>query len=230
MKYIGVMVFSLFAGVISSSVADTLVEWDIANAGSEAEVIHFVEGSDATAITAHGIFPLNYKDYPGSFAAKDWDAGDFNSAKYYTFAVTAEEDDISLSGISLSLVRGDYGGGTGAENWKLCSSKDSYVNALTEFDLAGSDYNEQVAFSDDLDLIIAAGTSVEFRLYGYYESAASTDYSGLVNMTPGNYGIDVISGTGSNVKLYGTIPEPATLTLVALVGGACMGIRRIFMV
>lgn len=194
--------------------SDTLAEWDIANAEFSAPVLNTASGLTATSISPIGIRPMAWPiRYPGAFAADGWSVGAYDVDKYYSFSVTADlETTVTLDGIALALTFGNYMG-TGSSNWVLRTSADNFSSDLLNYTL--TTFNDQVTFSDSFDtaLTVADGDSLEFRLYGYYPGT-SEDFSGLVNMVPGDYHGDVMTGTGSNVVLYGTIPEPMTLSLI----------------
>jgi len=218
------MLFLLCATRVAFS--ETLAEWDIEHAGNTAAVLNIADGLSALPITATGVDPLNSGSYPGSFAASGWSTGDYDKEKYYSFTASATDGSTaSISGIQLALTYGAYGG-VGASNWVLKSSADEFLSELVAYELL-TEVNEQHTFSNAFSaaLTVHSGDSLEFRLYGYYPDT-STDYSGLVNMEPGTYGSDTITGTGSNVMLFGTIPEPMGMALIAAIAAVGWFLRR----
>ena len=128
------------------------------------------------------------------------------------------------STISLALFRGVQGANHGAELWDLRASTDGFASSdlfLSTFDISASGVDEQIPFLGvDISALGTQAGSVTFRLYGYdYTSPA--DFSGL-----GNDSGWVISGTGSNVIIEGTVvPEAPTGSLLG--GGlALLAVRR----
>ncbi|MDF7826335.1 hypothetical protein P4B35_20065 [Pontiellaceae bacterium B12227] len=220
--------------------ADVLAEWDIASVNGpsdpDASAINIAQGLSAVPLSATGVTPISTENwnngaYPGSFAAKGWDTGSYNTDKYYSFSVTADAGtNVSISGISMSLTHGNFGG-TGASNWVLRTSQDGFVSDVATYSTASAANNEQVFFDTTFAsaLEVLGGNDIEFRLYGYYPGSSS-DYSGLANMVNGDYNGDIITGTGSNLMLYGTIPEPMTLSLIGSVAVAIVFVRRFFLI
>ena len=109
----------------------------------------------------------------------------------------------------------------GAQRWDLYASTNGFASSemlLTSFDISSSSADFQTQFlSTDISVIGSVQNTVTFRLFGYdYTSPA--DFSGLDNDSGW-----LISGTGSNVVLDGTVsavvptPEPGT-ALLALTG------------
>lgn len=229
-----------FAAVWPAEAASVIIEYDLGgidqNDIDEASVLFAAENVSATPLTATpGLDLLSDwgEVYPGAFTAQGWPSDfDFttDTGQYYTFSVTNNTNDVlELTGLTLALLRGNFGGSSGAENWALRSSQDNFASNIITYDIADSNYDEQITFDGTASggrfasaLNLNSGASIEFRLGGYYPSGESRDYSGLANMTPGTYDGDVISGAGSNVILYGTtsnpVPEPMTVTLLALGG------------
>jgi hypothetical protein len=231
----------LLASSLNGAPNIAFVEWDIASATNLAPVKSYeAEILTASNISANGVTPLNLPaTYPGSFCATDWSsyASAPDTAKYYGFSVTANQGkNFSLTGITMALEFSDYGGGIGAQHWELyvdSAPSGEYSGTLVaSYDLSSYDLNHQVFIDgsgdevDDSGLIsaidgafvtpmtIVGGETYAFRLVGYYTSSNSSDYSGLSNMQAGTYGGDTITGTGSNVILYGTIPEPSSYVLI----------------
>lgn len=229
-----------FVAVFPARASSVVIEYDLEginqNNTNEASILFVTAGVSASTLTAtSGLNLISAwgNTYPGAFTAENWPTSifDFSSETglYYSFTVTNNtEDALTLTGLTLALLRGDYGGSPGAESWALRTSQDNFESNVMTYNIADSDYNEQITFDGTSSgeefasaIFLDSGDSVEFRLAGYYPTAGTTDYSGLANMTPGTYDHDVISGTGSNVILYGnlsSVPEPATLALLSIGG------------
>lgn len=237
----GFIFLAALCGMTAAVSADLLAEWDVASAGqgdTTLQAINVADGLTASELSTEGVYPLSQYaggTYGGSFCATGWSIGDFSDSDYYSFSVTAGLDGMTLEGITLALCRGYYGG-QGAENWELQVSTDGFATSsgLLTYDISASGTNEQVTFTDEFASAVEldSGETAEFRLYGYYEDSSS-DYSGLANMEPGEYGSDTVSGTGSNVLLYGAvgasvIPEPMAVTFICGTGLGFLFIRRIF--
>ena len=232
-------------GLPAISGGSIIVEWDLASIDqdgiSDVSVLSEATDVSASSITATSGFSLISEwgaDYPGGFAASGWPSPDFDfttgTGKYYIFTVTNDTaETLELTGLTLGLLRGDYGGKPGAESWALRSSQDSFVSDIMTYDISSTDFNEQITFDGTASsgkfasaLSVNSGEGIEFRLAGYYSSSDAEDYSGLMNTIPGTYGGDDISGDGSNVILHGIVPEPTTMALLVLGGMGCLTRRR----
>lgn len=209
--------------------AAIITEWNVAAAtGQNVNVLTSAANTSASIISSATVVQWASTAENGFAAARDWAPGlTRDPSRYYQFSVTADAGyTITYETISLALFRGLQSGNHGAQRWDLYASPDLFASELllASFDISSSGGDQQVQFlnTNISALGLRAGT-ITFRLFGF-DYTSTADYSGL-----GNDSGWLISGTGSNVLVQGTVspalpaPEPGTAAL-ALVGIAWLAI------
>jgi PEP-CTERM motif len=142
----------------------------------------------------------------GNFASANvWGTTSLNSADYYTFTITnGNATDWNFTGFTFDAGRSN----TGPQNWELRSNAaaDNFTTTLLS---GGSIPNGNGSqnnsgswgnFGGSFSLLIPAGTSEEFRLYGFNASNGNT----------GTFRIDNVTFTAA------VVPEPGTVAILAL--------------
>ncbi|NNL66368.1 MAG: hypothetical protein HKP30_09010 [Myxococcales bacterium] len=218
-----------FAG---SATAAPIVTWDVANAtGQDAAVLSTALNVSATSIDEVGVSEWTSTAQDGFVAASGWtaDATGPDAGQYYEWSITADAGyGVTYDSFDVSLFRGIWGGGHGADLWELHASIDAFATFdldLGTFDISASAADEQTTFlGHDISALGMRGGTVTFRLYGYNQTQAG-DYAGLGN----DDGAWLISGTGVNPVVHGTasVPEPRAALLAAMGSlGLLVGGRR----
>lgn len=203
-----------------------IATWDLANAtGQQANVLSTEANVTASVLDEVGVTQWGSTAQDGFVAAQGWAASPttYDPTRYYEFSVTADAGfAITYETIDLALFRGINGGGHGAELWDLHASTDGFATSdfdLGTFDISSSGVDEQILFAGhDISALGTQTATVTFRLYGY-DYTSSGDYSGL-----GNDSGWVITGTGVDPTVGGTVaavPEPDA---AALAGGGLLGL------
>lgn len=206
----------------SAGRAAVITEWDVASAtGQDVAVLTSAANTSASSIGSVGVAAWPFTTESGFSATSGWAAGLIRDpGRYYQFSVSADPGfAITFQTVSLALFRGIQSPDHGAQRWDLYASPDVFASELllASFDISGSSADTQTQFlnTDISALGIRQGT-ITFRLFGY-DYTSSADYSGL-----GNDSGWLISGTGSNVILNGTVdvvvpsPEPGTAAMALL--------------
>lgn len=201
-----------------------LVRWDVFGNDAMAHSIStgFVcDGLTASNVDDHGVSLLRMEPYTGgALVASGWGGKQRDAGKYYEFGISLEDGySIALESIGMSLSRGHYGGGHGAEAWDLVASLDGFDESeifCGTADISASGFDTPTLVSFDLGLLGDEITSgITFRLYGYQDTSGQ-DNAGLNAST--YWGPD-----GSDIVLQGNLvpvdtPEPTSLVLLTLGG------------
>jgi len=207
-------------GLSTAASAVPIVTWDLANAtGQQANVLSTAAGVTASVIDEVGVSQWTSTAQNGFVAATGWSASatSYDPGRYYEFTVTAGAGlEVSYQTLDVSLFRGIWGGGHGAQMWDLHASTDAFVSAdvsLGTFDISASAADTQTSFvGHDISAVGTQTGSVTFRLYGYDQTRPG-DYAGLGN----DDGTWLIFGTGLDPVVGGTVaaaggasvPEPS---------------------
>lgn len=147
-----------------------------------------------------------------SFRAQNWASADLATAisanDYFSWTISA---DSGYSANITNLVFNWSYSGTGPSTMALRSSADSFASDLAT-------YASVVNGATQTTALAVSGSSIEFRLYAYGNTA-----------TGGTAGFDASAAAGSGIlEVYGTaavVPEPVTLAFVG-VGAALFAILR----
>jgi len=147
-----------------------------------------------------------------SFRALNWASADLATAisanDYFSWTISA---DSGFSANATGLVFNWSYSGTGPSTMTLRSSADSFASDLAT-------YSSVVNGATQTTALAVSGSSIEFRLYAYGNTA-----------TGGTAGFDASAAAGSGIlEVYGTavaVPEPVTLAFVGI-GAALFAILR----
>ena len=224
MKRIAVLIGLIWASH-SLAASTTIAEWDLENAGNGVvSPLDLANHVTASPISHSGVSLLTGSGTEGVLVARNWATGAVpDPTKYFEFSMTLDPSaSATLDALSLSLARGNYGGGHGAQTWQLSASRDGFLTRvdLATLDLSGSAYDEIVVFGDvDISTLGTVAGTVTFRLYGYDYSSGTQDYSGLA------YRNDDLTGQGVNLRITGSVgstsvPVPGAFLLSGL--GLCL--------
>lgn len=229
------IVFAIMAFFPIDAHAALIAEYDIQNrayTSSTIEATNLADNVTAEALKATGVSLLSASGYNGVFVAKGWNSESStlpNINQYYEWSISPEDGiSITYSTIGLSLVRGNYQSGTnghGPDYWQLRASTTNFstYTTLQNWDISNTAMDTIVLFTgQDISELGTQSIEVVFRLYGYHEAVSGEkDYAGLA------YAHNDLIGTGTNLKVYGTvIPEPVTTSLFTIGGFAIVLYRR----
>jgi hypothetical protein len=133
---------------------------------------------------------------------------DTSTLKYMQFGLSAAPGTLDLTSLTFDALRGTTSTSTRGYDISVSVDGGGY-SALAAADIAA---NRSSASPDNVSIDLSGGayqdaTSVDFRL---------SNYGGTIEVT--------------NFAVNGTIPEPATLGLVSIVGAGLIMVRRVFII
>ena len=190
MKFgLGVLAFAFMSVNGLNSMADTIGEWDVSSAKNGRAAFDAHDYPEVRGTDMVAVGVWPHEE--NTLVAYGWTPCNSPSPyQYYSFGIGTGTNQYAITGLELELKRG------GVDRWELRSSADGYANALSMLTVTEGD-----VYTIDIPNLVVSGKT-HFALFGY-----------------SNGNLLEPAGIDGSVYMYGdSVPEPATVGLLALAG------------